>query len=1544
MFESDSLASIEDVELKVKSHTREVLTSFNFERTPVLLNKFFKPTSKVQPEVDINLLHPKGVFDTSKNPYAIFKASDSFTLTQIQVDGTEDQYFGLKEAVMFVSSEPILEEQMQNYILDYEKNIKTKEFQPTLILKLRNFKFKHKFKLNNFPHGKFIGFCFLKPEGHIEVSNIKLFGFEGIKNYVPEPFEESFAQNKFNTIYIEKQFMMELIKYYPTLFADTSFDLKHDKELIYEAVKYSPKILYYLSPNDKNDASIVKESMKYHISSIKYASYELKNDYNFLFNLIQNDGNIFSELVKYVPMMETNPLFFVEAYKFAPNLIEDSLISYDTLHKIGICIFEKNLKVEIAIKIFEFGVEHENKFTPEAHHFIGNIFFKSSIKDFQKAKYHYQKSFELGYKKSVEELNKINNFVNNLNKDEINILENCSNENDYIIEKMIYCSEERYVYRVKHKSTNKSYALKRFTIDIFDFNNALHEVVLLIQLKNELICELIDFFVQEDVENDQYLLSMIMPFYDQDLMKYITLNEMTEELIRKILIQLCHGIDFIHSKGYIHRDIKPQNVFLKFDDKNEIKEIHIGDFGLSCESSMNTMRKTKVGTKSNYLLFMFNLSDYFAPEIFMNTNGYDYRSDLFSLGSVLYTMMTKSEKPLYLSSIQNNVKKIEEEIPKKFSSDLVKIMSLLLNLDPSERISLKQVVFLLEGDIEKMRFDLWSPVRRKNEEMVQQKTIEELKEEDILRDLTQSDSILLKKIDLNEWNEYFPKNDTQKIKKKKNFHLFESDIEYFDFSSALKSPESEEEESVLHFKGTMTNGDDKWENEKRKILGLLSFPGNNIYKTSKKSFKYDYDIAKKAIIIDAKKNFEFLPKEIKKDKTFWSEILRENGQVLKFLSHEMQNDQKLVFEAVKNDINAIQFCSKELKNNANYMMKILSNSCSGLKYLPKNMKENQDLILKILCESNQPEMLKYVSPKLLENKKFVVKLININPHSLKYVSKFLQGDVEILKLCLDKDPLTLEIISTLNDIKVDRLLIESCVKENGMLLEFVPEKMKSEKSILLSAVKNNAMSLKFVPENLKDDLEIIQECLEQNINSFQFFSDSLKSDECFVEKILKQNGTMLKFVDESLKDDEALASIAIHQNACSLQFASDKIRNNVDFIQSIIYLNPIILSYTDLRDDFDFVKDLIKKNAEYYLYVSVRLQYNLELAREAVKSNGYSLVYISNEFQNDSSIVLLAAKENMDSIQYASISTKNNLDIGMKLVEINGKILKYLSSELQDNEEIVIKALENDPESWIYASDRIKSLGCSKKYSVIEKIAEGGEGIIFKVEHKGNYYVEKRMFINDINEINLLFQNFQQLKECMGHENIYEIIEVIQDTNNVTNMCMMKLIMKLYDGDLSSLKETLKMDEDFILKVGIEITKGIHFLHSKGIIHCDLKPQNIFYIQEDNNMKFVIADFGSNRNNDKIFGSLLYVAPEIVDNMKHTIKSDIFGIGGVLYNLMYDKEDFLYLKSIKGEVKIDNELYSNELNQLILNLLNVDPEVRKSTEEILLELKKIKEK
>jgi eukaryotic-like serine/threonine-protein kinase len=83
---------------------------------------------------------------------------------------------------------------------------------------------------------------------------------------------------------------------------------------------------------------------------------------------------------------------------------------------------------------------------------------------------------------------------------------------------------------------------------------------------------------------------------------------------------------------------------------------------------------------------------------------------------------------------------------------------------------------------------------------------------------------------------------------------------------------------------------------------------------------------------------------------------------------------------------------------------------------------------------------------------------------------------------------------------------------------------------------------------------------------------------------------------------------------------------------------------------------------------------------------------------------------------------------------------------------------------------------------------------------------------------------------------------------------------------------------------------GLLHLHSNGILHCDIKPNNIFFKSDDT---IRLGDFGSTKDTDSIFnttssdalGTLFFYSPERFDGSP-TIKSDIWALGFVLFFML----------------------------------------------------------
>lgn len=105
---------------------------------------------------------------------------------------------------------------------------------------------------------------------------------------------------------------------------------------------------------------------------------------------------------------------------------------------------------------------------------------------------------------------------------------------------------------------------------------------------------------------------------------------MTEDQVRIVMEQILLTLDFFHQKGIVHRDIKLDNILINKVEQAELN-VKIADFGMA------TIVNSK--NKNVPLLMKCGTPGYVAPEILRN-EGYDYKVDIFSTGSLFFNLLT----------------------------------------------------------------------------------------------------------------------------------------------------------------------------------------------------------------------------------------------------------------------------------------------------------------------------------------------------------------------------------------------------------------------------------------------------------------------------------------------------------------------------------------------------------------------------------------------------------------------------------------------------------------------------------------------------------------------------------------------------------------------------------------------------------------------------------------------------------------------------------------------------------------------------------------
>ena len=259
-------------------------------------------------------------------------------------------------------------------------------------------------------------------------------------------------------------------------------------------------------------------------------------------------------------------------------------------------------------------------------------------------------------------------------------------------------------------------------------------------------------------------------------------------------------------------------------------------------------------------------------------------------------------------------------------------------------------------------------------------------------------------------------------------------------------------------------------------------------------------------------------------------------------------------------------------------------------------------------------------------------------------------------------------------------------------------------------------------------------------------------------------------------------------------------------------------------------------------------------------------------------------------------------------------------------------------------------------YTIGKKLGEGSYGEVRLVIHKNSGLSRAMKSIKKenlpkeeqtslINEVNLL--------KSTDHANILKIFDLYEDKRNyyiITEYCSGG---ELYDR-IKKLHTFTEKQAALLMK---QILSSVNYLHSNGIVHRDLKAENILFESTDSNSGIKIIDFGISRKilkgqmlSERI-GTPFYIAPEVLTK-SYNEKCDIWSCGVILYILLCgyppfngadDKKIFKAISA--GNVKFYRTFFikpaedwddiSTEAKNLIRRMLTVDPLKRISASEAL---------
>lgn len=211
------------------------------------------------------------------------------------------------------------------------------------------------------------------------------------------------------------------------------------------------------------------------------------------------------------------------------------------------------------------------------------------------------------------------------------------------------------------------------------------------------------------------------------------------------------------------------------------------------------------------------------------------------------------------------------------------------------------------------------------------------------------------------------------------------------------------------------------------------------------------------------------------------------------------------------------------------------------------------------------------------------------------------------------------------------------------------------------------------------------------------------------------------------------------------------------------------------------------------------------------------------------------------------------------------------------------------------------------RYEIIELIGSGGMANVYKALcHRLNRYDAVKIMRDETaanTELRRRFRAESQAVAMLSHPNIVSVYDVSHSDD------VEYIVMELIDG--ITLKQYLQkksvLDPAEVLDFTIQTAKALEHAHSKGIIHRDIKPQNIMLLKDG---MIKVADFGIaslentiEENNGETVGSVHYIAPEQARGEAPDARSDIYSLGIVMYEMLTGRLPYVGNSDVEVAVK-----------------------------------------
>ena len=314
----------------------------------------------------------------------------------------------------------------------------------------------------------------------------------------------------------------------------------------------------------------------------------------------------------------------------------------------------------------------------------------------------------------------------------------------------------------------------------------------------------------------------------------------------------------------------------------------------------------------------------------------------------------------------------------------------------------------------------------------------------------------------------------------------------------------------------------------------------------------------------------------------------------------------------------------------------------------------------------------------------------------------------------------------------------------------------------------------------------------------------------------------------------------------------------------------------------------------------------------------------------------------------------------LKISRLQRQLEQRNAELLRMNEELRISQ-KRESRMFTALSDVLPGAVLDGKYRVEEKIGSGGFGTVFRATQLN---LDRQVAVKIFQSLaagaqpdDLARFQAEGVSACrVAHPNALGIID-----SGVSSTGIAYLVMELLSGHTlaDEMRNKGRLPAQRVAEIVVPICSVLTIAHESGVIHRDIKPDNIFLHQSRDAEVVKVLDFGiaklvhdttstydlKGQINSKVVGTPLYIAPERLMNQQHDGRSDIYSLGVMIYQMLtgftpYGEANslaalaMLHVNAAPTPLHTHDESIANDVQDVVLKTLEKNPQARPPLAEI----------